>query len=322
MGQVHITTKTVHPRDRLAYWREEVVTKLPRHTFNSIVGPAFVGEVRFHPIADLSLLEFDCNPCEVSRTRTDILRCTNDDIMLKFQLSGGSVTAQDGRQAVLKEGSCTLFDTSRPFDLTQITQEKAFYLAIPRQKLLARLGPTTALTTQLFDTRESLGALMAGFLKMLPELSASLEGASALQIAEHALDLIALTISTHADRKIAALSSARALALLRLKSAIDSGLCDPEFGPTTASAAVGISVRYANELLSQEGTSTQRYIVQRRLERCRDALDDPAQATRTIGDIAFSCGFSDLSHFGRRFKDKFGLSPKDYRHRSAAKYAE
>ena len=32
-----------------------------------------------------------------------------------------------------------------------------------------------------------------------------------------------------------------------------------------------------------------------------------------IGDIAYSWGFSDLSHFGRRFKAEFGCSPGDYR---------
>jgi AraC-like DNA-binding protein len=43
------------------------------------------------------------------------------------------------------------------------------------------------------------------------------------------------------------------------------------------------------------------------------ALEDPRQAHRTIGDIAYSWGFSDLSHFSRRFKGAFGCAPGDYR---------
>jgi AraC-like DNA-binding protein len=79
----------------------------------------------------------------------------------------------------------------------------------------------------------------------------------------------------------------------------------------------GISVRYANTLLSLEDTSLERYIVQRRLDCCRQALDDPIHARRSISEIAFEWGFSDLSHFGRRFKAAFGASPSEYRRRQA-----
>ena len=34
---------------------------------------------------------------------------------------------------------------------------------------------------------------------------------------------------------------------------------------------------------------------------------------RSITDIALSWGFSDPSHFGRRFKQAYGMSPRDYR---------
>jgi AraC-like DNA-binding protein len=41
------------------------------------------------------------------------------------------------------------------------------------------------------------------------------------------------------------------------------------------------------------------------------------QAHRTIGDIAYSWGFSDLSHFARRFKRAYGCTPSDYRRQHA-----
>jgi AraC-like DNA-binding protein len=101
--------------------------------------------------------------------------------------------------------------------------------------------------------------------------------------------------------------------VLRLRAAIETRLSDPALNPETAAAAGGISVRYANELLSQENTSLERYILRRRLERCRQTLESPLQAHRTISEIAASWGFSDQSHFNRRFRDAFGMTPGDCR---------
>jgi len=97
--------------------------------------------------------------------------------------------------------------------------------------------------------------------------------------------------------------------------AIENRLSDPMLDPSSAAAAAGISVRYANVLLAEQGTSLQRLIVSRRLDHCRRALEDPAQAKRTITDIAFAWGLSDLSHFDRRFKTEYGCSPRDCRQR-------
>ncbi len=103
------------------------------------------------------------------------------------------------------------------------------------------------------------------------------------------------------------------MALMRLKSVIDTRISDPSLRPADAAAAAGISVRYANALLAEENSSVQRYILRRRLEHCRRAIEDPLQSHRMIGEIAFSWGFSDLSHFSRRFRAEFGMTPGELR---------
>ena len=88
--------------------------------------------------------------------------------------------------------------------------------------------------------------------------------------------------------------------------------------PASAAAGAGISVRYANALLAEEGTSLLRLIQTRRLDQCARSLADPMQRNRTVSEIAFAWGFSDLTHFGRAFKKRFGLPPREYRrHRLA-----
>ena len=110
---------------------------------------------------------------------------------------------------------------------------------------------------------------------MLPERIDTLDANAAPKIAEQALDLVALAFSAEARSNGVNLSYPRAAALTMLKAAIESRLHDPNLKPVTAAAAAGISVRYANALMTQERTGLEGYIIARRLERCRRALDDP-----------------------------------------------
>jgi AraC-like DNA-binding protein len=66
-------------------------------------------------------------------------------------------------------------------------------------------------------------------------------------------------------------------------------------------------------VLAQQSTSLARLIQTRRLERCRKALGHLTQAHRSISDIAYFWGFSDMTHFGRRFRSAYGLLPSEYR---------
>jgi AraC-like DNA-binding protein len=175
------------------------------------------------------------------------------------------------------------------------------------------------------DGGRPLTSLASGFLSLLPSRIDPIDQATATRLAEQTLDLIALVFSLEADQAVT-LSSPRDAARYRLKAVIETQLCDPALKPADVAAAAGISVRYANDLLSVDGISVGRYVLHRRLERSRRALEDPAQARRTVGEIAYAWGFSDLSHFIRRFRAAYGMTPGDYRRRAqeqaAARTAE
>ena len=148
---------------------------------------------------------------------------------------------------------------------------------------------------------------------MVAERASEMDHTTGLKVAAQALDLVALAFGP--VREGAQLSSTRATTLVRLKATIESRLQDPTLKPTLAAAATGISVRYANALLASEGTSLERYITSRRLQRCHQLLQSPAHLSRTVSDIAYGLGFADLSHFTRRFREEFGCSPGELRPR-------
>ncbi|MBD2465930.1 helix-turn-helix transcriptional regulator [Oscillatoria sp. FACHB-1407] len=58
------------------------------------------------------------------------------------------------------------------------------------------------------------------------------------------------------------------------------------------------------------GISPYQYLIQQRVERAKQLLQDSEMA---IAEIALECGFSNQSHFTRRFQQMTGLTPKVYR---------
>lgn len=65
---------------------------------------------------------------------------------------------------------------------------------------------------------------------------------------------------------------------------------------------------------SETGTSVHRYLTDVRLCRAARALDD---SNADLTAVALDHGFSDLSHFSRTFRARFGLSPSRVRGRDA-----
>ncbi|MNH21738.1 Transcriptional activator NphR [compost metagenome] len=75
----------------------------------------------------------------------------------------------------------------------------------------------------------------------------------------------------------------------------------------------GVTRRYVNSLLQQEGTSFGRYVLLSRLQRCAHDLRQPELRTRQVSEIAYRWGFNDMTHFSRVFKAQFGVPPRLYR---------
>ena len=88
---------------------------------------------------------------------------------------------------------------------------------------------------------------------------------------------------------------------------------EPEFSAQKLAAAAGLSERYVNELLYEAGASFTTRLNELRLRKAAGLL---AQAgARRISDVAFECGFNDLSYFNRCFRRRFGLTPSAARGR-------
>ena len=156
-------------------------------------------------------------------------------------------------------------------------------------------------------------SLASSFLAMLPAHVGKMSQVAEEVLKHQTIDLIAVSLAKMIQSETPRISSARGLVLLKVRAAIETRLSDPALDGEAVAAAAGVSVRYAYSVLADEGTSIARYIQERRLARCRRALEDPRQAHRSLSEIAYGWGFSDMTHFGRSFRKAYGMLPSVYR---------
>jgi AraC-like DNA-binding protein len=65
--------------------------------------------------------------------------------------------------------------------------------------------------------------------------------------------------------------------------------------------------------MTSSGTSFTERVNELRLQRAFALLIEPHGGAQRISDIALEVGFSDISHFNRLFRGRFGVSPRGVR---------
>jgi AraC-like DNA-binding protein len=303
------STQGVHPRDRFDYWHQIACKSVVDHDSRPESRLNFTAELEAERLAGLDLIVFQNSPMDVSHEVRHIVRAKDDDIFVCRQIAGALRLEQEGRELTLEPGQFALLDSALPYIGRFFSGSKLLVIKVPRHEFEARLGPIQSLVARGISPEAGTHGLTSSLLALLPAHVSCLAPLADQAIKTQILDLIAFGLAQYAGR--VQLSSSKALSLLRLRAVIESRLMDPDLTPAQAAAAAGMSTRYANALLAKEGQSLARFIQARRLARCRKALEDPLQQRRTVSEIAFAWGFSDMTHFGRSFKKTFGILPSE-----------
>ena len=97
---------------------------------------------------------------------------------------------------------------------------------------------------------------------------------------------------------------------------VQQHLTDPSLTPESIARAHSVSVRQLYTIFAAAGRSLEQWIIEQRLETARVELVTPAGLRRSVAATARACGFRDPSHFSRRFRAAYGLTPRDWQHSS------
>jgi AraC-like DNA-binding protein len=314
---VVLNTSSSVPDRRLAVWQDIVCDTFVGLDCRSEIREAFWGAVSQSAVGPATFTRVDSCAQRVFRTPSRIARASQDYVLVALGNSGVNGVYQDGREAIVTAGQFVIYDTTRPYELRFDDSFSQTILQMPRKLLQQRIGAFDALTATTFSSDRPLEGLAYEFLVSMSKVIDHVDPATATRLLDQGLDLIAMAFAERMHQRSPDQSVHRSALLYRLKNTILTQLSDPELSLSGVAAAIGISPRYASDLMADEQISFRSYVQSQRLERCKRDLSDPAHAARHVSDVAFAWGFNDLAHFSRIFKQRFGASPREWREQAA-----
>ncbi|MFI7292842.1 helix-turn-helix domain-containing protein [Streptomyces sp. NPDC050121] len=227
-------------------------------------------------------------------------------------LAGEVLVFQDGRHASARGAQLVCYDSSRPYKIIMPERFRMVILVLPHRLMGLTAKDTGTLTARAWHGSHGLGALMSDLLVGLEQHGEQVDTGIELlggSVAGLAAALFAEQLRSMAEET----SVARPTLMLSIQAFIRERLADPELSPSTVAQRHNVSLRYLQKIFHEHKTSPARWIRDERLARCRSELADPRFDHLSIAVIGERSGFYGASHFSRLFRDRYGVTPREFR---------
>jgi AraC family transcriptional activator of tynA and feaB len=189
---------------------------------------------------------------------------------------------------------------------------RSLFLEVPRERLERMLGPVAQYAGLTVGAEQATTSLVTNFVDELTRIQGRLSLDLADRLSSIGIDLLVAGLSERLARETPR-PLAGTLVTQRAKAYVEAHLGDPTLDAPQLAIAMGVSLRRLQQLFQVNGENIADWIWKRRLELAALRLSDPGSVGLSLGALAYTCGFISQSHFSRRFKDRYGMPPSEYR---------
>jgi AraC-like DNA-binding protein len=271
----------------------------------------FEGRMTTVHAGDVVLTRLEANRHRVMRSSSLVRASDTGYLKIVAPYVGCAGVEQKGREAWVTPDQWSVYDTTDSYAVANPVRVEHLIVMVPKARMVERglsldplmarrLGGSGGVARLALETMRSAYRELPG----MSETAATGVGEAITQFVHLAmLDLAGIGTAT----------TQREALRERIKQHVGAHLGDPSLSVDRVALALNCSRRHLYNAFSEEPDGVAGYILRRRLEACRRAFDDRSADHRSITDIAFSHGFSNMAHFSRVFRAHLGQAPSDYR---------
>ncbi|MCJ2037348.1 helix-turn-helix domain-containing protein [Methylobacterium sp. J-068] len=308
------STEDMSAQDAFRRWREICEDRLVPMSQNCVGDRPFHASIDGTVIGGLAFTKFALSDLDTSTTSQSIRHRNNktDFLYLSMMLAGNVNASQNDRSTTDATGDLSIRDTNTPWTIEHRGRSELLTVEIPRARLESVLGSARHFAGLTMSGRGPVTILARSFLCDLLRMGDQLTPQAAERMTSIGVDLVVASLAERMA-KDAPKPLRGVLIVQRAKAYVAANLGDHDLDPSRIASAMGVSLRHLQTLFREDGHHIGAWIWQQRLEKAARHLSDPGCLHKPLNEVAFRCGFGDPAHFSRRFRDRFGMSPRDYR---------
>ncbi|MEQ1865545.1 MAG: helix-turn-helix domain-containing protein [Micropepsaceae bacterium] len=306
------STEEFPPERRAEQWRERVTDKLLRVEWD------VPGNLPLHAVmasvlcaGDVEIAALESGPFSLANTgehaRAKAHRCS------LHIMTGGhrALTERDGGEFEMHKTMGVMLDEGKVYSHRSDNElTRALIVMLPKARILERVPAFDRLILAPLDIGCEPFRLLQSYLG-LANASVDLNRPPFAKLnADYVVDLVVLSLCGRADEA----ARRHTLPEVRYRLILDEierGVGDPKLSGKTVAARIGITERYLQQLMVAHGETFSHHLLRLRLDKAAALL--VSKHEMRIAEIAFLCGFSDLSYFNRSFRKRFSETPRGYR---------
>jgi AraC-like DNA-binding protein len=306
-----ISTEKMQSQDKLTQWQRSAWMETGHSCSRWIQAMSFDGFLQYGKLDVLTLYKLSVSPHSVMSSSEGTHPAARGMVKAVLQVKGTTHYEQFGREVLLEPGTWMLRDMDMPYSIDIREDCELIALILPRAAVSSRLFDLTSLCMRRFSGTSGLGHIVHNLIYNTYQEFGSVDESMAPDMAASITQLMRLHLL-----RMCPDSNPQALCEVlreRVRRYIATHLRAPDLSMDQIARAMRCTKRYLHKVFEDEEVSISRYILDLRLDYCRDALVGPSTREQSITDVALSWGFSNSAHFSRAFHERFGMSPSTYR---------
>jgi AraC family transcriptional regulator, positive regulator of tynA and feaB len=313
MAQLEQTwsTEQALPSKALSYWKDIICENLLDLQIDSARKSDFHGQFAKCSLGPLKANFISVSQQRVWRSRHRSGRAQDAIFHLIHVRRGFQFAEHCGKSLKLEQGDCLMVDCLAGFKFDFPEGVDALVLEIRKDWIRGWLPVPEEAAGQIFGREPGWGATLSSALGNLMPSTIGDICVPHSAVAEQIAVLLALATTPATP----SLTTHKRGLLKRVSQTLRDRCHEQDLDPSAVASSLGLSRRYIHVLFAAAGTTFSHELYGCRLQRAERLLRDRRYDGVGIAEIAWNCGFSEPSHFTRRFRESFGLPPTAYRQR-------
>jgi AraC-like DNA-binding protein len=258
----------------------------------------------------MTLVKMAISGVTVTRTRRQTAR--DDEPVISIGVMGASSgrQIQDDKATLLGPATVYGMEVTRPYQHVSTGPTRALTVLVRAEDVGLPLERVAQARSRL-DTTPVRNLFLQHVRVLMDQADRLVDLPTAGLIEPATLHLTRALLASAMDGPLVHEALADTL-LLRVKAYIRSNLQDRRLNAATIAAALHVSQRHLYKVCAAGGLRLESWIISQRLEAARVDLAKPSSRGHTMAAVAAKWGFSNPSHFAHRFREAYGMPPREW----------